>query len=114
MSEFVEYLHEIFEQFGPIRSRRMFGGFGIYRDSLMFALVANDQLYLKADVEVASYFARLQLPAFEYVKNGKTTRLSYYLAPAEILEDPEQAAIWARRSYEAALRANARKPKSRN
>lgn len=34
---------------GEIRSRRMFGGHGIYRDDLMFAIVADDVLYLKAE-----------------------------------------------------------------
>ncbi len=34
--------------FGPVAVKRMFGGAGIYRDGLMFALVADDVLYLKA------------------------------------------------------------------
>jgi len=37
--------------------------------------------------------------------------MSYYAAPAEIFDDPEEAAIWARRSFEAALRAAAAKPR---
>ena len=30
MSEFVDYLGEVFERFGPIKARNMFGGHGIY------------------------------------------------------------------------------------
>ena len=30
-NESINYLHEVFEAFGPIRARRMFGGWGIYQ-----------------------------------------------------------------------------------
>lgn len=105
MSEYTDYLQEVFELFGPIRARRMFGGYGIYHDDLMFALVADDTLYLKADDECRELFEQAGVSQFEYPKNGKLVKMSYYQAPEEILEDPEQAAIWARRSFEAALRA---------
>ncbi|WP_203301031.1 TfoX/Sxy family protein [Marinobacter sediminum] len=32
----------------------MFGGYGIYYDGLMFALVADDVLYFKADGTISS------------------------------------------------------------
>lgn len=48
MSEFVNYLHEVFESFGPISSRRMFGGYGIYHEGLMFGLVADERALLRA------------------------------------------------------------------
>ncbi len=105
MSEYIDHLHEIFQHFGPITIRKMFGGYGIYHDGLMFALVADESLYLKADGAIVSYFEREGLGPFEYDKGGKVVKMSYYLAPDDVLEDPEQAAIWARRSYEAALRA---------
>jgi DNA transformation protein and related proteins len=105
MSEFADYLHEVFERFGPIAVRRMFGGYGVYHDGLMFALVADDILYLKADSENVADFAERKLGRFEYRKDGKVMQISYYLAPAEVMEDREEAARWARRSFEAALRS---------
>lgn len=105
MSEYTDYLQEVFEQFGPIRAKRMFGGYGIYHDDLMFALVSDEMLYLKADDQCRDAFEQAGLPPFEYPKNGKLVKMSYYQAPEEIMEDPELAATWARRSYEAALRA---------
>jgi len=104
MNEYLEYLNEVFELFGPITARRMFGGYGIYHDGLMFALVADGTLYLKADAENSSYFEEEGLGPFEYDKNGKLVRMAYYQAPDEIMDDREQAAVWARRSFEAALR----------
>jgi DNA transformation protein len=112
MSEFVEYLHEVFEQFGQIQARRMFGGYGIYHDGLMFGLVADDSLYLKADESSAEYFESRGLGRFGYEKGGKLVKLSYYLAPEEVLENPKTAALWARRAYEAALRAKSGKSRT--
>lgn len=111
MSEFVEYLHEVFDLFGSITARKMFGGYGIYHNGLMFGLVSDETLYLKADAENSNHFEQAGLGKFEYRKNDKIMKMSYYLAPAEIMEDQEQAAIWARRSYEAALRNQSAKKK---
>lgn len=105
MSEFVEYLQEVFELFGPIRARRMFGGYGIYHNDFMFGLVADDVLYLKADDESVQSFRDRGLGQFQYVNKGKTIGMSYYLAPEEIFDDPDEARVWALRAYEAAVRS---------
>lgn len=105
MSEYIEYLQEMFAEFGPIQPRRMFGGYGLFFDGLMIGLVADDTLYLKADDLCSKYFKEKGLSKFEYPKKGKTVSMSYYLAPPEIMDDPEEARIWAGRAYEAALRS---------
>lgn len=111
MSEFVDYLNEVFEPFGEIRARRMFGGYGIYHDGVMFGLVADDTLYLKADEDSATHFKSRGLGRFEYDKDGKTIKMSYYLAPDEIFDEPDAAVLWARRACDAALRAKGRQSK---
>jgi len=105
MSEFVESLHEVFERLGRIRTRRMFGGHGIWHEDRMIALVANDTLYLKADAESAPHFDALDLPPFTYERQGQSMPMSYRLAPADLFEDRHEAALWGRRAYEAALRS---------
>jgi DNA transformation protein len=107
MSEFTDYLREVFAEFGPVHARKMFGGYGIYHDGIMFGLVANDTLYLKADATTRDRFLSRGLGAFEYEKNGKTVSMSYYLAPEEIFDDPETASAWAKQSYAIACRAKA-------
>ena len=109
MSEFTDYLQELLKHFGPIQVKRMFGGEGIYHEGLMFALIADDTLYLKADEHNRAEFEQLGLPAFRYNKQGKEVTMSYYQAPADMLEEPEQAVYWARLAYAAALRARAPK-----
>ncbi|TFH87286.1 TfoX family protein [Billgrantia azerbaijanica] len=111
MSEYTDHLRDVFALFGPITARRMFGGHGIYHEGLMFALVADETLYLKADDENVADFEREGLGPFEYHKGGKVIRVAYYQAPEALLEDRELAAAWARRSFAAAQRAQARKRK---
>lgn len=105
MSEFSDNLHEVFERFGRIAVRRMFGGHGVFHDGRMFALVAQERLYLKADAQSVAQFEALRLPAFEYLRQGKVARLLYHEAPAEVFEDRDEAARWARIAWDAVLRS---------
>jgi DNA transformation protein len=115
MSDFANFVVEMFEAFGKVQAKRMFGGHGIFHDGLMIGLIADDELYLKADAQAAEKFKALGLPAFEYNKNGKVMAMSYYRAPEEVLERQDMATEWARDAYEAALRSKspkkAKKPK---
>ena len=99
MSEFIEHLKEVFREFGPITARRMFGGYGIYFDGIMIALVADDTLYLKADKVLAPRFEQHGLDQFMYPKGNKMVGMSYYLAPDDALEDPSVMCEWAQLAY---------------
>ena len=108
-SEFVTFLSEVFAQFGVIRARRMFGGYGIYHHDLMFGLVADDLLYLKADSTTIPDFEKLGLQPFIFSHSGKVLQMSYYQAPEEIFDDFDAAAVWARKAYKVAVSAQAAK-----
>lgn len=112
MSEFVDFLHEVFRNFGPVQARKMFSGYGLYHEGVMFALVADETLYLKADEANAHYFIDKGLGQFEYSRGDKIIGMSYYLAPEAIFDDADEAARWASQSFEAALRSRKRSKKS--
>ena len=105
MSEFVEFLRETLSVIGEIRARKMFGGHGLFCNDLMIGLVADDTLYLKVDRESAPLFVERGSTPFEYMKNGKAMHMSYYLAPEEIYDDPDEAKHWASLAYAAAVRS---------
>ena len=104
MSDFTEYLKEVFQALGIVTVRKMFGGYGIYLDGLMFALVADEELYLKVDKLTLNQFEEKNLSPFVYTKKGKPIKMSYYQAPEEIYEDPDIASVWGKLAFEAALR----------
>ena len=100
MSRFIDFLHEVFEEFGNISSRKMFGGYGIYHHDIMFGLVADNTLYLKADKNTQKKFESKGLKPFQYKKGDKTYSMSYYMVPEVIYDDKEQANIWATMAFE--------------
>jgi DNA transformation protein len=108
-NEFVEFVLEGLQPLGGVRARRMFGGWGIYKDGLMFALIARDQLYLKVDDDNRAAYDAADLPYFTYSEKGKPIRMSYREAPGAGLDDPEVLCEWARAAYAAALRTRQRR-----
>jgi DNA transformation protein len=48
----------LFASFGPVTLRRMFGGAGIFSQGLMFGLVFDKAIYLKADATGIPNFQR--------------------------------------------------------
>ncbi len=105
MSEFVEYLKELFVEFGSVSAKKMFGGHGIFYDGLMIGLVADEMLYLKVDKRSEAEFKNRGLGQFQYPKGDKMVGMSYYLAPEEALDDPSEMRNWAQLAYDAALRS---------
>ncbi len=110
--EFATHIVDLLEAFGPCEARRMFGGFGIFHQGLMFGLIADGSLYLKADDESRALFEAEGCDAFTYYKKDKPYQLSYYLAPEAFFEDSEHCLRWARLAFDAALR-NPKKPKKK-
>lgn len=105
MSEFVDYLHELFVGFGPISSRSMFGGHGIYHDDVMFALVVDDTLFLRTDEQTRPRFEEIGSVPFVHIRQGKAVTMPYHEAPDVMLDDPVSAAVWGTLAWEAAQRA---------
>lgn len=102
---FVELVLEQMAGFGVPRVRRMFGGYGLYRDDLMFAIILQEKLYLKADAVNVARFEQAGLQPFTYASKGRMVTLRYYEAPPEVYEDQDDMQQWARSAFEAALRA---------
>jgi len=109
--EFVSYVVDLLQSIGPVRAKGMFGGHGIFLEGLMFGLVADSILYLKADKESESEFNARGLEAFTYNKQGKAFKMSYYQAPEEALENGEEMNAWANKAYSAAVRSASKQRK---
>ncbi|ODR99163.1 hypothetical protein AUC68_03825 [Methyloceanibacter methanicus] len=106
---FQEFVKDQLADFGPVAIRRMFGGAGVYAGQVMFALIADDTLYLKADGTTAPAFEAEGMAAFTYAaKGGKPISMSYWEVPPRLLEEPDELAAWAREAY--AIARAAKKP----
>ena len=56
---FVDYVTEQLQQAGTIRAKKMFGEYGLYCDEVFFAMVCDDQLFLKVTPQGEAAFPAL-------------------------------------------------------
>lgn len=110
-NEYIAYLVDLLQTVGPVNAKKMFGGYGIFLEGLMFALVADSTLYLKADQETEEDFKDKGMEKFVYYKKGKQYSMSYYRAPEEVIEEEGEMYDWGHKAFAAALRAAAKKGK---
>lgn len=108
-NEFVDYAVELMADWAAVSARRMFGGYGLYREGLMFALVADDELFFKTDAGNVTQFERAGSRPFVYQSRTRAVQMSYWSAPEASLESPAEMSIWCQSAYGAALRALAAK-----
>ena len=107
-----EFIRDLFQPFGAVSVRRMFGGAGLFADGVMFGLVSGGQIYLKADATTATWFERECCGQFEYsTKHGKRALTSYWRLPDRLYDDADELAQWARHAFEVANRAATAKPR---
>jgi DNA transformation protein len=101
-ARFLEYVvSEVLADVDGISSRAMFGGYGIYKDGVIFAIIADEQLYFKVDDSNRKDYEQYGSGPFVY-SQGKTksTSMSYWELPADIQEDRDEIANWVDKSYD--------------
>ena len=73
---------------GNIRTKKMFGGYGVFEDDKMFALIdSGGQVFFKVDdTNLASYVE---------AGSEKHSRMPYYQVPDDVFGDDELLEEWA-------------------
>lgn len=110
--EYLEFVLEQLSPLGAVTSRAMFGGHCLYVNGIVFALLANNELYLKADGETRPRFEQRKLKPFRPFDKEDFV-MSYYQAPPEIFEDRDAMREWAGAAVETGRRAKKGPKKSR-
>ena len=107
---FVKYLLDMLSDLGDVRSRSMFGGYGIYHDGVMIGLIASGVFYLKVDDGNRTAFEAAGCKPFTYRRKGQTkaVAMSYWEVPVDVLESREALCQWAREAHAAAIRSKAK------
>lgn len=106
--EYADWLQDLLRPLGHIHLRRMFGGYGIYADELFFAVVLDEQLFIKVDAQTRPAFEAAGLEEWVYEKDGKPVHMNYFRPPEDIYDDEDSLRHWGRLALGAALRT--RKP----
>ncbi|HEV7693646.1 MAG TPA: TfoX/Sxy family protein [Hyphomonadaceae bacterium] len=114
-ASFAELLKEQLAPIGPLSLRRMFGKTGVFCHGLMFAMVADDTLYVRVDDKNRDVFSEAADSApLNYTKKGETIDLAFWRVPERLFDEPDELVVWARAALEAARRiAMKREPKAK-
>jgi DNA transformation protein len=102
-----EGIAELFAGIGAVSIRKLFGGKGIYHQGVIVAIEIRGELMFKADAQSAPDFAAAGCRQWTYTgsRHGKTVAMPYWTIPDSAFDDPDEMTIWARKAYEAGLRA---------
>ena len=107
---FGEWVHEHFAALGPMQIKPMFGAAAVYSEGLIFALLDDGVVWLKAHEENEPALRAAGSSQFTYpMKDGRIMPMAYWSLPDAAIDDPEEAARWARMSIAAAVRKAAKK-----
>ena len=110
-SALLDYLIDQLAPLGDVRGRRMFGGHGLYLNGTMVGIIDEETLYLKVDSGNRDAYEAEAMTPFTYASKGRRIALSYWEAPAAVIEEPDQLQQWVREAAGAARRAQAAKPR---
>ncbi len=91
---FLAHILELMRPLGGVTARAMFGGFGIYRNGRMFAILVDDELFFKVSDHSRAKFEQRGLKPFTYERKGKQISMSYFQAPAECLDESHVMVDW--------------------
>ncbi len=112
-NDFRDFVLEQLKPAGRVTERRMFGGVGLYLDGLFFALIDDDTLYFKADDSNRARYEQAGSKPFCPFPDQPAKVMGYWQVPAEVLEDPEELARWAREAMTVALAARTKRSSRR-
>ena len=69
--DFVDYVAEQLREAGVIRSRKMFGEYGLYCGDVFFAVICDDQFFVKVTPQGEAVFPGLpKAPPYEGAKDS--------------------------------------------
>lgn len=81
---------------GPILVKRLFGGYALYRDGIIFGLVFRERVYFKTNESNRGDYVAAGTGPFEYTReSGRVVALPYHEVPPAVLDDLDELPRWA-------------------
>lgn len=97
---------DLFGGMPAITSRAMFGGWGIYKNGVIFAIIADGVLYFRVDDATQPFFAAKGSRPFVYtMPNGRTMTMAYWELPEDVAVDRQELLHWIDDAVAASKRA---------
>ena len=111
-AEYTEYVLELLEPLGRVRTSRFFGGIGLSLGGAQFAMIMGNSLYFAVDDSTRPKYEKAGMAPFSYLtKKGRIQVRRYFELPEEILTDPQALKLWADESIQLVVKEKKLKPK---
>lgn len=106
----VAWVQEAMAPDGIVSMRAMMGGATLYLDGTIFAIVADDALWFKADAESDAAWDAAGCARFSYqMGEGRMGTMNYRRAPDDVYDDADALRNWAMLGVAAGQRGPVRK-----
>lgn len=92
-----------FETRGPVRTKAMFGGHGVWCDDRFVAIVFHGALYLKVNAATRPLFVAAGCRPFQ-MSLDRPSRLVFYTLPADAIVGSDTLDTWLDRAISSASR----------
>lgn len=92
---------------GEINSRSQFGGYSLSVKSVVFALVSEGELYLRACEEVKPYLVERKMEPLLFTKRGIPVELEYYRVDDPLWQQPDKLIALSQKCLEGAAQERA-------
>ncbi|EXU73681.1 MULTISPECIES: TfoX/Sxy family DNA transformation protein [Erwinia] len=94
-------------QLGDIACRSQFGGFSLSVDRVVFAVVADGELYLRACEQVRPYITERKMKSLTLNKRGIPVSLEYYRVDEPLWKEPQQLLALSKLCLQGAMQQRA-------
>lgn len=95
---FTDFILDQLAGLGGVTARSMFGGYGLYQGTRFFAILSRGRLFFRTDSTIRPAYSERGMKPFQ--PNDKQTLKNYYEVPADVIDDADELAAWARSAVE--------------
>lgn len=99
---FRDFVLDQLRDLDDVEARRIFGGYGLYRDEMFFGIIHKGKLFFKVDESTVREYRLRKMKPFR--PNAKQTLKSYYQVPVDIIEDADELREWAMKAIAAKVK----------
>lgn len=105
------FLLEQLDGIEDLRSRKMFGAYGVHAGTVFFALVYEGRVYFKTSPDTRTPYEAAGMGPF--CIKGKVILKNYWQVPVDVVEDAGELLLWARDAIGLGAAEASTKPRSR-
>ena len=95
---FKEFVLDQLSALSDVRAKAMFGAHGLYSEEKFFGILDEGRVFFKTDDQSKADYLTRGMEPFTYQAKNKVVTLSFHEVPPDVLEQPQELVLWARKA----------------